>query len=79
MNPHSGFFGLNRDQVFELRTLPLPTEGFVGPLETAASLSVGIAFKLLKPSMESRDFLAIEHAHPSYLGYLLPSSSEVIS
>lgn len=79
MNPHSGFFGLNRDQVFELRTLPLPIEGFVGPLETAASLSVGIAFKLLKPSMESRDFLAIEHAHPSYLGYLLASSSEVIS
>lgn len=70
-NPHSGFFGISRQQLLLLRESVLPREGFVGPLETAATYTVGALFKLLKPSLNYREFATIEHAHPSYLGYLV--------
>ena len=69
-NPHAGCFGISRSQLRILRERDLPTEGFVGPLETAATFTVGCAFLLLKPALSNRSFLMIEHAHPSYLGYL---------
>ena len=71
-NPHSGCFGISRSQLLVLRELELPRDGFVGPLETAATYTVGCAFLLLKPSLTNRQFLMIEHGHPSYLGYLNP-------
>ena len=71
-NPHSGCFGISRPQLLVLRERELPRDGFVGPLETAATYTVGCAFLLLKPALVNRRFLMIEHAHPSYLGYLNP-------
>ena len=68
-NPHSGFFALSREQVNKLKKETLPDTGFVGPLETAATYTVGKFFVVLKPSLKSRDFLLIEHAYPSFLGY----------
>ena len=73
-NPHSGFFGVSREQLMRLRQISLPCDGFVGPLETAATYTVGSAFTLLKPSWDCREFLTIEHAHPSFLGYLVPDN-----
>lgn len=70
VNPHAGCFGLSRQQLLLLRDVVLPDEGFVGPLETAATFTVGRYFTLLKPAWDCRDFLSIEHAHPSFLGYL---------
>ncbi len=70
VNPHAGCFGLSRQQVERLRDEQLPREGFVGPLETAATYSVGTFFTLLKPAWQHREFLTVEHAHPSFLGYL---------
>ena len=37
-NPHSGCFVVSAQQAEELSQQPLPREGFVGPLETAATL-----------------------------------------
>ena len=74
-NPHSGFFGISLPQLLILRKQALPRDGFVGPLETAATYTVGCAFMLLKPALVNRRFLMIEHAHPSYLGYLNPDRS----
>ena len=71
-NPHSGCFGISRQQLVVLREKQLPRHGFVGPLETAATYTVGCAFLLLKPALVNRQFLMVEHAHPSYLGYLNP-------
>ena len=73
-NPHSGFFGISRPQLMVLRECELPRDGFVGPLETAATYTVGCQFVLLKPSLTNRRFLTIEHGHPSYLGYLNPDN-----
>ena len=69
-NPHSGCFGITRYQLNQLASMQLPRCGFVGPLETAATLTVGCAFRILKPALVSRDFFMIEHGHPSYLGYI---------
>ena len=71
-NPHSGCFGISRQQLVVLREKQLPRHGFVGPLETAATYTVGCVFLLLKPALVNRQFLMVEHAHPSYLGYLNP-------
>lgn len=69
-NPHSGLFCINAEQVRRLRDQTLPRSGFVGPLETAATLTVMQAFTVLKPCLAQRDFLLVEHGHPSFLGYL---------
>jgi hypothetical protein len=53
-----------------LRKHNLPTEGFIGPLETAATLTVLQHFPVLKPTIRQRNFLWVEHGHPSYEGYL---------
>lgn len=68
-NPHSGTFTLSREQVTLLRRKELPTSGFIGPLETAATLTALKFFPVLKPSEEFRSFLMIEHGHPSFRGY----------
>lgn len=69
-NPHSGMFCLNPTQVQLLRDRILPREGFVSPLETAATLTVLQHFAVLKPCLTQRSFLWVEHAHPSYLSYV---------
>ena len=42
----------------------------MGPLESAATLTVGCAFMLLKPALVNLGFLMVEHGHPVYRGYL---------
>ena len=69
-NPHSGTFCLSQAQAELLRDSPLPREGFVGPLETAATLTVLHRFPVMKPSRECWQFLRVEHGHPSFLHYI---------
>jgi hypothetical protein len=69
-NPHAGTFALSRPQVEHLRRQTLARSGFVGPIETASTLTVLQFFPVLKPSLRHRSFLSIEHAHPSFLPYL---------
>lgn len=66
-NPHSGTFTLSMAQAEQLRGSTLPREGFVGPLETAATLTVLHRFPVMKPSLECWKFLRVEHGHPSFL------------
>ena len=66
-NPHSGSFCLSevqRQQLLERAAVPT---AFVGPLETAATGTVLGQFPVLKPMWADRDFLGIEHGHPSFL------------
>ena len=69
-NPHSGCFVVSARQAEELSKQPLPREGFVGPLETAATLTVLHRYPVMKPSLEHWQFLQIEHGHPSFRRYL---------
>ena len=70
VNPHSGFFGLTADQIWLVRDSHLPESGFVGPLEVAATMTVGNFFQIWKCSPVCASFFAIEHAFSSFLGYL---------
>lgn len=69
-NPHSGSFALSKQQRERLNGLEMPTSGFVGPLETAATLTALKYFPIIKTSAENMDFLLIEHGHPSFGGYV---------
>jgi hypothetical protein len=69
-NPHSGTFCLSQTQAALLRDSELPRDGFVGPLETAATLTVLHRFPVMKPSRECWRFLRVEHGHPSFLHYI---------
>ena len=69
-NPHSGCFVVSAKQAGELSEHPLPREGFVGPLETAATLTVLHRYPVMKPNLKHWRFLQIEHGHPSFLRYL---------
>lgn len=77
-NPHSGLFCLSQSQVRQLRTQTLPRDGFISPLETAATLTVLQSFAVLKPGLAQRDFLWVEHGHPSFTSYadLWPLASD---
>ena len=67
INPHAGCFGLSRQQLISLKDQDLPQEEFIGPLETAATMTVGKYFKILKTSFSHCSFFEIQHAHPSFL------------
>ena len=66
-NPHSGTFTVSRVQAEQLKASALPRVGFIGPLETAATLTVLLPFPVLKPSRECWKFLRVEHGAPSFL------------
>jgi len=69
-NPHSGSFCLSASQRQMLvERQAQPTE-FVGPLETAATGTVLNHFPVWKPIWRERDFLCLEHGHPSFLCHL---------
>jgi len=68
-NPHAGTFCVSNAQIQFLRRQTLATEGFIGPLETAATLTVLQHFSVLKPSRDHRNFLMVEHGHPSFKHY----------
>lgn len=69
-NPHSGMFVVSASQASTLRTSNLPRSGFVGPLETAATLTVLKTFPVMKTNLNNWMFLRVEHGHPSFLQYL---------
>ena len=68
-NPHSGTYFLTRAQM-ELWTRQahfLDRDcGFVGPLESAATLGILKTFKVFKPARETANFLEVEHFSPDY-------------
>lgn len=66
-NPHAGLFVISEQQRRELLEGPLPREGFVGPLETAATYTVLHRWPVCKPALAHRRFLMVEHGHPSFL------------
>lgn len=68
-NPHSGCFVLSTEQVRRLRKQGVPPQQWVGPLETAATMTPAHCFPVYKPSWRYRDFLTIEHAHHSFSFY----------
>lgn len=77
-NPHSGTFTVNHSQKQHLQNQELPINGFIGPLETAATLTTMQFFKIMKPSYINWKFLCVEHGHPSFLHYIksLPHQAE---
>ena len=66
-NPHSGSFAMSAKQRRYIANVGVDDEGFVGPLETVATFTVLQHLPVLKPSWQCRDFLAVEHGHPSFL------------
>jgi len=69
-NPHSGSFCLSEVQRQLLLERAAEPTVFVGPLETAATGTVLGQFPVLKPVWAERDFLCLEHGHPSFLLHL---------
>ena len=70
-NPHSGCFFLSEGQLRIWRDLPYFLDrdvGFVGPLESAATLGVMRTFKIYKPWDVWPGFLEIHHVCNRYLG-----------
>jgi hypothetical protein len=64
LNPHSGCFFLNSQQMQHWLNQPYFLDrdtSFVGPLESAATLGVMRTFKIYKPAPEFAAFLEIEH------------------
>lgn len=69
-NPHAGCFFLNARQMerWAARTYFLDRDvGFVGPLESAATLGVMRTFRVYKPAPACAAFLEIEHAGDAFL------------
>ena len=63
-NPHAGAFFLNREQMkrWAARRDFLDRDtSFVGPLESAASLSIMKAFRVYKPDLANANFFEIQH------------------
>ena len=69
-NPHSGSFCLSEPQRQLLLARNAEPMEFVGPLETAATGTVLGTFPVWKPVWQERDFLCVEHGHPSFLIHL---------
>jgi len=67
-NPHSGSFCCSAQQRQRIRAAGVADEGFIGPLETVATGTMLQHLPVFKPSWPHRDFLLLEHAHPSFLG-----------
>ena len=64
LNPHSGCFFLNREQMRVWTAQPalgVAVSDFIGPLESAATLGVMQTFDLYKPAPENANFFEIEH------------------
>jgi hypothetical protein len=75
LNPHSGcfFLGLDQMRAWAMRPDFLDRDtGFIGPLESAASLGVMRAFRVYKPAPEVASFLEIAHFGTGFIGNLRP-------
>jgi hypothetical protein len=73
LNPHSGCFFLNANQMATWAARPYFLERdtrFVGPLESAASLGVMRTFRIYKPALADGAFLEVEHPGVGFLGLI---------
>lgn len=78
LNPHSGCFFLSAGQMERWAAQPHFLDrdtGFVGPLESAATLGVMRTFRVYKPAPPSASFLEVEHVHPGYIA-MIPGEEE---
>lgn len=69
-NVHSGFFALDAAQLARAVERPgfaEPTEAFVGPLESAATLMIMQTFDVYKPALDTAGFLEIHHLGSRFL------------
>lgn len=70
-NPHSGCFFLQQQQMRLWREQPYfldRSDGFWGPLESAATLGLMRTFRVYKPTRENAGFFELEHMDRRYLG-----------
>lgn len=66
-NPHSGSFSLSPPQRHIASKEGVDDDGFVGLLETVATFTVLKYFPVMKSCWSQRDYLSIEHGHPSFI------------
>jgi glycosyltransferase involved in cell wall biosynthesis len=75
-NPHSGGFFLTHGQMTAWAAKPYFLDrdtGFVGPLESAATLGVMRTFRVYKPAATNASFLELEHAGAGFLSQIGPA------
>jgi len=73
-NPHSGCYFLNAGQMEYWAKQPYFLDrdtGFVGPLESAATLGIMRTFRVYKPEHRNADFLEIQHYGNVYASKLI--------
>ena len=73
LNPHAGCFFLSRAQLEHWIAHPAFADrgaAFIGPLESAATLSVMRAFRIYKPVVDNAAFLEIEHQSTQFISQL---------
>jgi hypothetical protein len=71
LNPHAGCYFLNPAQMKAFLETPYFLErssGFMGPLESAATLGILKRFVLYKPHPDNLAFFELQHYHPGTLG-----------
>jgi hypothetical protein len=81
-NPHSGFFTLSAEQLQYWVSQPSFMDldcSFVGPLESAATLSLLKSFSLYKPTIEDMAFLEIQHLDNKFSSMMLPMAKTGLS
>jgi hypothetical protein len=69
-NPHSGCFFVSALQLGRIARSPLfghPSDRFIGPLETAATLMVMRSFDVYKPAPDNAAFLEVRHLGRRFL------------
>lgn len=72
LNPHAGCFFLTAAQMKHWAAQPWFGDrdaGFIGPLESAATLGILRSFRVYKPAVENAAFFEIQHYDEGYLGY----------
>lgn len=77
-NPHAGCFFLSKDQHRHWTaqaTFSKRDTGFIGPLESAATLGVMRTFRIYKPAIENAAFLEIEHQSSQFISQLRRSNA----
>ncbi|HIK37673.1 MAG TPA: calcium-binding protein [Geminocystis sp. M7585_C2015_104] len=73
LNPHSGCFFLNAEQMEHWSSMPYFLDrdcSFIGPLESAATLGIMKTFRVYKPAPPYTSFLEIQHFGNGYLSLI---------
>jgi hypothetical protein len=76
-NPHAGCYFLTYEQLSHWAAqadFAVPSDAFISPLESAASLGVMRHFRVYKPADFNASFLEIQHAGSGFIQYLGPKS-----